>query len=279
LRWYQAPMKLKITKFELSFSPQTRTLMGEWLTHNAFSLHREMYNDSTGQNLSIREFFELGAFDRDLGSMFNMQDSIGSKAEKYEIYTAGLLLEHGIVGGSKREESRYDYKPIVSYDEVIQTFLKYLDPINNPISPYFAYFHYAKTNSENDPFVFDEGCGALIESLMDDDFILCSNQKYFWTQKIRPLFEYLHIWQPLAIIRREQDEQARFNQAIETCLKEEGQIAAMKMALSHPDIDLADRITPENAEVFLKMMDFSSFRDGKLEVRQETFRLRWYGET
>ncbi|MEP1229975.1 MAG: hypothetical protein ABJG88_04815 [Litorimonas sp.] len=191
-------MLADITKIELSFTPKIRALMGEWLTHAAFEMPREMYNDSTGENLSLRDFFLRGAFDRDLGCMFNLTDKYGSQ----KIYTAGLLLNHKIVGGAQRPENRYDYKPLVTYDEVIDTFLENLDPENNPISPYFSYFSNGQTNSEDEAFTFDEGCWPLIEAMIVEDFILHKNQQYYWTEKTRPLFEYMNVGKSRELVKQ-----------------------------------------------------------------------------
>lgn len=262
-----------VKNIDYSFSPETRALMGEWLTHYAFAAPRQMYCDNVGQALSIRKFFEHGAIDRNLGCVFNVSDCYSCGKN---FHTSSLLASYGIVGPTLK--ANCDYKPIVSYDSVKQTFLDHLNNDNEPISPCFAYFMVDMTKSENDAFVIESGCEPLVEILESSNFLRSKAKHYFWTEKIRPLFEYSGRWKPRKFVSKEKRIVDTFSKdflaTIDKCLREKGFQGALEILRQRSDVQQSFFISESHKASPIKIMEiiYPQFSDKKIPS------LRWFGE-
>jgi len=262
-------------KFDTEFSPELRALMGEWLTFAAFHFPYDYFNDVEEKALSFREFFEQGAISFDLGCMFNNWDSFfGEK----QTSVSQLLGDYEIYG--RTEIPRYHVKPIVGYDDVKPRFLERQGVINRPISPYFASFMSDRVKSEEEGFRADPGCKPLLDGFLQGGFVKRRGQLYYWTGKIRPLFEVSHTWKPVGYISPEEKLVHSFSKEylrdLDQHVKAGGFRGGMEFLRQRDDVQKNHFV--REAHKASPMRILSTIYPAKNSGKKKIPTLRWFGE-
>jgi len=183
---------LTLDNIDKQFAPELLSLMGEWFTYYMVGRENGLACDKVP---TIRDFFETGRISRH-GAFSDELIEYSWPTSKAPVYLVTFLKSYGIIGESHDEIKNYRYlKPIVSYDDVKNTFLKNLSSGKTAIFPCFAYFsNVFLPRTESVAFSCDVGCYPLIEALCAESYMGKKGETFHWTSKIRILMEILELW-------------------------------------------------------------------------------------
>lgn len=261
------------------FSPELLSLMGEWVTYRAFDSKQGLADD-----YPLREMFEKSLLWDDT-DIFGIMGHYGPLNNQKHFWVASMLLEYGIV---KTEAPHL--KSNVSYDDVRTTFLK-----NIGVNRESIFINFAKTlcykpkNKMNNPvthsrveaFTIDFGCKPLVEALKAEGHLISKKDIYFWTPKVRPLFEYSGVWGHSKFVSSEESFikslTGNYLKSLDICYSNQGFLAALQMLKNLPDTQNSHFISEANKpapHIILKIL-YPEQNAKSNEVPQ----LPWFGET
>lgn len=198
---------LTLDTIDKQFSPELLALMGEWFTF--FQVGRE--NGLSWDKLpTVRDFFETGRISAH-GAFSDKLIEYGSSTEKRSVYLEFFLKSYGIIGNCRDDIENYQYlKPIVSYDEVRNTFRENSSSGEAAIFPCFAWFSKSfLPETESIAFSYDFNCRPLLEAFCAEGYMARNGETFQWTPKIRTIMEILGHW------RTEQELDAQAKEAEE----------------------------------------------------------------
>ena len=170
------------------FSPELRSLMGEWATYFVINSNRRQHAwfftedlKVVARKISDRKWFETEAF------------NIGPSGPFDDMYH--LFFEMEVF---KETEKKFICKATCKYEEIWNVLRqKHAEPKSENVH---LFWNCANdwgvspiTKSESESFTIDKDCIPLFNQFIEEGFVLQRGNHYFWTPKIRPYLEG-YIW-------------------------------------------------------------------------------------